>query len=396
MRLRDCLIKESLGRMFLHHLSSPYFVEINAYTKRLIESALASSISSSPEVGTLLLRLQRQGLVEEQPFVPIPERKRSPLISVELEPVGRCNLSCGHCYVGFSGKNLSSEHRTAILRGIAALGAVEVTINGGEPLLYKPLFDLLQELRRQAVRISLYTNATLVTAEVARKLAEAKLAKATVSLDGFEPSHDALRGKGTFHRTVAGIRHLRDNGISLAITTMVHPGTEERLDEFRKFCREELGAGSVRCSSIIPMGKAATRPDLALSVDRFRALHQDTTTKDAAGEHGQSYLPCRAGVDKLFISSTGQVYPCHLFDRTEFSLGDLQQQSLKDIYDQASVSGPSVNFWHFSNARLPGCADCSALKACRGGCRARALLMAGHVELPDPISCKKRGIGRGC
>ena len=212
MRLRDAVLKHSLGRTFLHRLSSTYFVELNHRALEEIERSL-----SHPEVEgpgrALVDRLARQGLVEDGEFVGLPHRRGSDLISLEVEPVGSCNLACRHCFVHFTEATLSEEAFDALLNGAVVLGAVELTFNGGEPLLHPRCLDWIDQVRAHGIRTLLFTNGTLVTEKIAERLGRSGLARVTVSLDGFEAAHDAIRGAGSFDKTTRGIERLVKAGL---------------------------------------------------------------------------------------------------------------------------------------------------------------------------------------
>jgi MoaA/NifB/PqqE/SkfB family radical SAM enzyme len=66
-------------------------------------------------------------------------------------------------------------------------------LSGGEPLAWPQLWELNERLGEFALRIVLLTNATLLTRELAERLA---VQEVQVSLDGLERGHDSLRGAG--------------------------------------------------------------------------------------------------------------------------------------------------------------------------------------------------------
>lgn len=333
----------------------------------------------------LLDRLAKRGLVAEGAFSPIPTRAGD-VVSVEVEPASACNLKCRHCFVDFSGERMTDELMAKVFDGAARLGVVEVTFNGGEPLLHPRCVDWIEESRRRGFRALLFTNGTRVTEPIARRLAAAGVARVTVSVDGFEPEHDSIRGAGSFRRTVEGIRRLTSTGLSVFTTTMVHGANEESVGELQRYCQEELRVAGCRTSTVAPMGRAKAAPDLLLARASFQRVYAGERPPGPLAASGR--LPCNAGVDKLYVSALGDVYPCHLFELVGARLGDLRAHEMP-----ALVAGREArDLTSLDPARLHECSSCSELATCGGGCRARAWSIRGDRFGRDPVACAKRGL----
>lgn len=385
MRLRHAVIKRALGRVCLHDLHSAYYVELNPAAL----AAVTDSLQGRGGAGdALVARLRRHRLVDDDaPFEPIPERGASDLVSLELEPIGSCNLECGHCFAGFSGATMSDETFAAVLDGAEALGAVELTFNGGEPLLQAKTLERMEATARRGFRVLLFTNGTLVTERTARRLAAMPVARVTISLDGFEAVHDALRGPGAFRRAEAGIRNLVAVGVPVFITTVVTPANEGELAALQRHCRETLGVSGLRVSTVAELGRAAGKPELQLDAARFQAVYAGEAKKAPRSTEGR--LPCNAGVDKLYVTARGEVHGCHLFDGVSPPLGVLGETSLEVLHATLAQRSGGALLRRFEVSALPGCDGCPALATCLGGCRARAWQMTGDPLGVDPVSCRK-------
>lgn len=385
MRIVDAVVKTSAGRTTIQPLVSPDFVRVNERALVEITRALSCPDTASPG-WPLVERLAAKGLLAEGEPTPWERRDTSDLVSLEIEPVGACNLKCGHCFVEFTQRRMSPEVFEAALGGAQALGAVEMSFNGGEPLLHPRTLEYIERARSARLRVQLFTNATRVTPAVADRLADAGLAKVAVSLDGFAVSHDRLRGRHAFARAVAGLRLLTDRNVPVQVTVAVHAGNATEVDALVGTCREEWGVRWVRLSTIAPLGRAAARPDLSPDAALF-AQYRDPTACVSSPVDGA--LPCLAGVDKLFVSAGGDVHGCHLFDAAP-PLGRLSERTLEDIY--RAPDGPTGRvLHHFEPITLDDCFCCPALDACRGGCRARAFRASGHLSAADPVACRTHG-----
>jgi radical SAM protein with 4Fe4S-binding SPASM domain len=323
-------------------------------------------------------------------------REKSRLASVDLEFSGRCNLRCAHCFAALSQKDMSPEILEKVFAGIDALEPTTLTINGGEPLLNPLLPEALSQARARRMRVNLMTNATLVTEETAALLKESGVALVAVSLDFFEETHDAIRGRGAFAKAVNGIKLLVSRKVPVSITAMVQESTAGRVEEFKDFCLGELGASAMRFSSVSPIGKAKYSAELALSPAKTKDLFSRGLIP-APGESadvlaklaGINTFSCKAGVGQCFIAADGRVYACHYFQNLGESMGSLADEPLETIYRKYQEGGamPVALDWN----KLAKCAACAHFGKCLGGCRARAKLISGDWYGPDAYSCGMYG-----
>jgi pyruvate-formate lyase-activating enzyme len=127
-----------------------------------------------------------------------------------------CNLACDYCAVASSptalARTLPADTILALVDEAVTAGFTELYLTGGEPFLHPDITDLLDHASTQLPTIVL-TNAMLLRGRRAARLGELAGRKLTIqtSLDGATAAtHDRHRGRGSFQRTVDGIRHLVD------------------------------------------------------------------------------------------------------------------------------------------------------------------------------------------
>ncbi|MBN2158239.1 MAG: radical SAM protein [Spirochaetes bacterium] len=162
----------------------------------------------------------------------------SELLSIEVTT--RCNSSCGHCFVR-AGKSaavdLPSELAKSVIREGRELGYHNIHFTGGEPLLWEPLFgavDYALALGYESIFIN--TNGTLLDRETAGKLAgRGKKLSISISLQGPERLHDAVRGAGSYAAAVRGIEAALDAGLATSVFTTVGMGLVPDLPRFAEF-----------------------------------------------------------------------------------------------------------------------------------------------------------------
>ena len=156
---------------------------------------------------TLALELNR-GLVKEAV-------KTHPLRQIFWECTLRCNLRCRHCgsdcraQAGL--RDMPIEDFLKVLQSVKDSGAdthkIIVVVTGGEPLMRPDLEKCGKAIYDMEFPWGMVTNGYALTRERLNRLMASGLRSMTVSLDGFEPDHDWLRGvPGSFRRAESAIR----------------------------------------------------------------------------------------------------------------------------------------------------------------------------------------------
>lgn len=130
---------------------------------------------------------------------------------VRIEPAGRCNFKCVHCPVGVIGNTrpmLSYHDFVEIFDRLPFVPRVVVFYHGGEPLLNHALPQMVKYTKDAGVRHTVFnTNASLLTLERGRMLAEAGLDELRVSFDGTSAEeNDAIRLGSNFAKHAPVVR----------------------------------------------------------------------------------------------------------------------------------------------------------------------------------------------
>lgn len=151
-----------------------------------------------------------------------------------LAPTYDCNFACPYCYEAGTkpGGAMPPAVQDAVMRFIERLHGrdgfahLDIQWYGGEPLLAFGVMEALSERMMEfchrhgiAYAAELISNASLVTPEKARRLAQLGVAKAMPTLDGLAPRQNIRRpdraGRDSFEAVMAGVRALRDAGIAV-------------------------------------------------------------------------------------------------------------------------------------------------------------------------------------
>jgi len=334
----------------------------------------------------------------------------------------QCNLLCGHCYSSSTPSagddQLTTPQAAAMIDDLAAFGVPVILFSGGEPLLREDLCELIARASQGGVRAALSTNGCLITAQVARRLAQAGLKYAGISLDGMQAANDRIRGvRGAFRRALEGIAHCREAGIKVGLRfTMTKTNADQLPDIFELLLREQIPracfyhlvpAGRARDSAADALGSQQTRAALDLIIDRTAAAcaegrRLEVLTVDNHADGPYLYMKllkvdaARAGQCLRLlkmqggnasgqrigcVSWNGDVHPDQ-FWRTRV-LGNVLCRPFSSIWTDGSL--PLLAGLRDRRKHLRGrCASCRWLDICNGNLRARAEAVTGDPWGDDP------------
>ncbi|MEW5707160.1 MAG: radical SAM protein [Actinomycetota bacterium] len=243
----------------------------------------------------------------------------SPPFTILISPTMRCNLRCDGCFAGeYSEKDdLPAEIVQRIINEGQEIGVGFYTILGGEPFLYKPLFDIIE--KNPTTIFQIFTNATMVNEKVVDKLASLGNAVLVLSIEGLEKETNERRGDGVFDKVMRAADLLRESGAPFMFSvTPTRKNTEVAVsDEFIDLMIEK-GAFLGWYFSYMPVGRD---PDLSLMPTPEqrdyirRRVSKIRSTKpilliDFWGD-GALTSGCLAGGRQfIHISNRGDVEPC--------------------------------------------------------------------------------------
>ncbi len=188
---------------------------------------------------------------------------RPPLL-VQIKVTNRCNMRCKMCgQWGETGYHKQWEGSQSIDLELAKrfvddarrIGA-DMTLWGGEPLVYRHLPELLEHARARRTPVGIITNG-LTLQQHAELLVRTRVKDLIVSLDAPPEIHDRVRGvDGAFERVIAGMHEVRRRKRALGLTrpgfnisTVVSEDTYRTLPELlQRLAAEDLGIRHLVCT----------------------------------------------------------------------------------------------------------------------------------------------------
>jgi uncharacterized protein len=159
-----------------------------------------------------------------------------------------CNMDCKYCMLKAKNHSGIIMSREVAQRGINLIqrntSKVNVIFYGGEPLLN---FDIIQYVVRQVAEsdidanFHIVTNGTLINSHIVSFIQQYDI-RLTVSIDGYETTHDAMRvdsyGRGTFSRVYHNLLYLKDQGVPFGLSCTLLSETDYQAQEIINLVRE--------------------------------------------------------------------------------------------------------------------------------------------------------------
>jgi MoaA/NifB/PqqE/SkfB family radical SAM enzyme len=267
--------------------------------------------------------------------------RRAQPLSALLELTYACNWRCVFCYNPrhHDRRRLSGDEWCAVVDDLRKLGTLNVTLTGGEPLLHPQAFEVMAAARARAMTFRLFTNGSLVTDDVACRLAELRPVTVELSLHGARPeTHDgATATPGSFEALWRGVAALKRYAVPTVLKTPLTRLNELELEEMIALTEREG----------VPYNLDAT---LTHRDDGDPAPLRFSMTSEGLGRYyallaRQKQLPasartpggvnCGLGRTTLAVGPEGDVYPCPQWRKS--SLGNVRETRLLDMWQASAV-----------------------------------------------------------
>jgi radical SAM protein with 4Fe4S-binding SPASM domain len=316
-------------------------------------------------------------------------------VAAHLELTHACNEDCEHCYLDLLPDKkigaLDTSEWKRIFDELAEEGCLFLTFSGGEVLVRRDWEELARYARSLGFALRLFTNASLVTEQVADRIAAVKPMQVDVSLlGGTAATHDAItRRRGSFAKTLAGVRRLRARGLRVLLKCVA---MKKNIAEHPLILAigEELGCEVAFDMEVTPKNNGSQAPT-ELTVEGEGALEASRLVGgDEEGDDAQEKeprearlrnAPCAAGHRYVHIGPTGDVFPCTSWTKP---LGNLRQTSFRELWN----TNPMLKEVRAKRVGdFPTCARCELLTVCNP-CMALSLLEQGNLEGPSPTKCR--------
>jgi len=327
--------------------------------------------------------------------------KRIP-IGGSIEVTQRCNNKCVHCYnnlaVGDQDarvKELTLDEHCRIIDEIAEFGCLWLLFTGGEIFLRHDFLDIYTYAKQKGLLITLFTNGTLISPNIADYLTQMPPFSIEITLYGnTRKTYESISGiPGSYDRCINGIRLLNDRQLPLKLKTMAISQNKHEIFTMKRFVEQELGldfkfdamVNPRRDCSKIPLEVRLTpREIVALDLedsDRVAEWKQFAArfNKPVANpDKADKLYQCGGGEQSFAIDYFGRLSACVLSGNTY----DLRKGSFKEGWEKYLLSLRQKKI-----TRQTKCSNCQIKSMC-GMCPANSELECREAEAPVDFLCE--------
>jgi radical SAM protein with 4Fe4S-binding SPASM domain len=320
-----------------------------------------------------------------------------------IEVTHRCNNKCVHCYNNLPlnhkearRKELTYEEHCRILDEIAELGCLWLLFTGGEIFARKDFLDIYTYAKQKGLLVTLFTNGTLITSEIADYLMQWRPFNIEITLyGGTRKTYEQVTGvPGSFDRCMRGIRLLVERKLPLKLKTVAIASNKHELWDMKRFVEDELGLEFKFDALINPRCDCSQGPlDVRLSpeevvkldlqdpqrVDEWRNLLKRNSNFSNMGKNAKTVWQCGSGLNTFAIDPSGMLRMCILSQNDGYDLG---KGNFKEGWEQFLYKLRQKKV-----SKETKCLSCAIRDMC-GSCPANADLECRDEEAPVDFLCQ--------
>jgi radical SAM protein with 4Fe4S-binding SPASM domain len=335
-----------------------------------------------------------------------------------------CNLNCVHCYTDSCNQKYEGEMSTdegrALIRDLAGFGIPSLLFSGGEPLMRKDIFALIEYAASSKIRPVLSTNGTLIDRSTAQNIKDAGIVYVGISLDGMEDVNDRFRGvAGAFKKAIRGFENCAAVGQRVGLRLTLTKRNYTDLDRIFDFIEKE-GINRACFYHLVYSGRGGNmfKDDLTHSESRdaldtimartndffSRGLDINILTVDNHADGVYLYLKLMekdakrakevyrllawngggahsTGVGIANIDFFGNVHPDQFWQ--DYTFGNVRERNFGDIW--MDERDPLMHGLKHKAEYIRGrCRLCRYRELCTGSMRVRAFRTYDDPWAPDP------------
>ncbi len=257
-----------------------------------------------------------------------------------------------------------------------------LNVTGGEPLVRKDLFEIMEYADNLGFRWGMTSNGMLINDEILEKMNKTHMESISISLDGLKETHERFRKvPNSFDRIIENIKKLQQvPAIKIAqVTTVANKKNLHELEALYDLMKE-LHMVSWRVINVDPIGRAKNNDEILLDKDDYKYLYNFIKEKreenimnveygcshyldiDMEKEIRDTYFFCTTGLYVASILSNGDIFVCpNVERRKEFVQGNIKTDNFVDVWEN--------RFEYFRSderTKCEKCAKCSKWKYCLG------------------------------
>jgi MoaA/NifB/PqqE/SkfB family radical SAM enzyme len=262
-----------------------------------------------------------------------------------------CNSQCGYCsqwHTHSAEKLTSQESLIHVFQQIKDLGIRDLMLSGGEPLLRKDIYEIVETAVRMQFQTRIITNGTLLDEAGVKRLAKAGIDRIGISLDTIDADHyRQIRGIKIepVLRALSALNHAKDEYPSLNVvlyTTITSINVHDLLElveyankagfsnyfqpvQFDEGARERIQMTLWPSSDMIEELEKVVKVLLERKARGYRIINTENYL-NAMAEYFRrgTFVPgqCLTAYTRLTIDKDMGVRPCWMFEPIGYVTGN--------------------------------------------------------------------------
>jgi radical SAM protein with 4Fe4S-binding SPASM domain len=275
------------------------------------------------------------------------------------------------------------------------MGCFWVLYTGGEIFARKDFLEIYTYAKKKGFLITLFTNGTIITEQIADYLAEWPPFSIEITMYGrTRKTYEGLTSiPGSYNRCLRGIKLLKERHLPLKLKTVATSVNKHEVLAMRQFAEEELGVefkvdGQINPRIDCSQSPLAVRltPEEVVALDlhspkeisEYRRLAKRDQENPPNLSHHESVYFCGGGMNSFAINAYGEVGICVISQQETFSIRGVEvkkvwEESLRELRTRRRT-------------RMTKCIQCRIQSLC-GMCPANGELENGDRESPVQFLC---------
>lgn len=340
------------------------------------------------------------GLMQHAP----PAATPGPPLWLLAELTYRCPLHCVFCYnpIDFARQEeeLNTDDWLRVLRQGRELGAVQLGLSGGEPLVRDDLETITGEAHRLGYYTNLLTSGVGLTAARAAALKAAGLDHVQLSFqDSTKEMNDFLSHTKTFELKSRVAKIIKDEGWPMVMNVVIHRMNIDHVDRIIAMAAE-LGAEYLELANtqyyswaflnrdqLLPTHEQLKQAERTTDLWRARMGERMRIFFVAPDYHEGTPKRCVNGWGSTFLNVTpdGTALPCHTAKMLPgLSFPNVREHNLREIW----FNSEGFNRYRGTGWMKEPCVSCEFREQDLGGCRCQAYMLANDPAVADPACVK--------
>lgn len=315
----------------------------------------------------------------------------------------KCNLRCKHCYQEDYSCDLDLNNLEKIFYQFLDFCKVNnfkghINFTGGEPFVSKYLYNLCDLCEKNKMTFGILTNGTLLTNKDIIHLSHYNnLIFIQVSIDGVPKTHNNIRGKGSFEKTIKTCQLLKKYNIQTMVSFTAHKQNYKELHKVIKIIKKNK-IDRFWADRFIPIDNNKDINDkMVLSNEEFHLFIKTLANEKKKANRNpfcktiihtnralqfcydkETIYQCSAGISLLTILANGTLLPCR---RLPISIGNVLEKDIMTLYNNSEII-KDLNKRECPNE----CKKCLYQKTCKGGAKCLTYAITKDYNNKD-INC---------